>query len=140
MKLLKTLWTATWLLACALAQAQDLEAVVLIGHPTVPRIDLPTAQRLYTGRAVEVGGVAVVVVNAAPGSKARERFMASVMAQDDDRYVAYWTVRKHIGKGTPPRDVQTSAQVVAFVQGTPGAVGYVLASDLKPGLNVVLRP
>jgi ABC-type phosphate transport system substrate-binding protein len=130
------------LLACLalLAHADDRDALVLIGHATVPRIDVATAQRLYTGRTVEVGGVAVVVVNATPGSKLRERFMAAVMNQDDDKYVAYWTVRKHVGKGTPPREFKSAAEVIDFVQNTPGAVGYVAAGDLRPGLNTVLRP
>jgi ABC-type phosphate transport system substrate-binding protein len=130
------------LLACSalLAHADDRDTLVLIGHPTVPPIDLVTAQRLYTGRTVEVGGVAVVVVNAAPGSKLRERFMAAVLNQDDDKYVAYWTVRKHVGKGTPPREFKSAAEVIDFVQNTPGAVGYVAAGDLRPGLNTVLRP
>jgi hypothetical protein len=118
----------------------DRDALVLIGHASLPRIDLATAQRLYSGRAVEVAGVAVVPVNAAPSSKARERFMAGVMSQEDDKYVAYWTVRKHIGKGTPPRELKTAAEVIDFVQNTPGALGYVVAGDLKPGMNVVLRP
>jgi hypothetical protein len=120
--------------------AADRDALVLIGHASLPRIDLATAQRLYSGRAVEVAGLAVVPVNAAPSSKARERFMAGVMNQEDDKYVAYWTVRKHIGKGTPPRELKTAAEVIDFVQNTPGALGYVVAGDLKPGLNVVLRP
>ncbi len=118
----------------------DRDALVLIGHASLPRIDLATAQRLYSGRAVEVAGVAVVPVNAAPSSKARERFMAGVMNQEDDKYVAYWTVRKHIGKGTPPRELKTAAEVIDFVQNTPGALGYIVAGDLKPGMNVVLRP
>jgi ABC-type phosphate transport system substrate-binding protein len=122
------------------AQPQDRDAVVLVAHPGVPRIDIATAQRLYTGRAVEVGNVPIVVINAAPGSRLRERFMATVMAQDDEKYVAYWTVRKHVGKGTPPRELKSAAEIVDFVQATPGAVGYVTASDIKPGSNVVLRP
>jgi hypothetical protein len=140
MTLLKILLST--LLACStlLAHAEDREAPVLIGHPTLPRIDLATAQRLYTGRAVEVGGVAVVVVNVTPGSRLRERFMAGVMNQDDDRYVAYWTVRKHVGKGTPPRELKSAAEVIDFVQATPGGLGYVAAGDLRPGLNIVLRP
>jgi hypothetical protein len=140
MTLLKILLST--LLACStlLAHAEDREGPVLIGHPTLPRIDLATAQRLYTGRAVEVGGVAVVVVNVTPGSRLRERFMAGVMNQDDDRYVAYWTVRKHVGKGTPPRELKSAAEVIDFVQATPGGLGYVAAGDLRPGLNIVLRP
>jgi ABC-type phosphate transport system substrate-binding protein len=126
--------------AQAQAQAQDRDALVLIGHPSVPRFDTATAQRLYTGRAVEVGGVAVSVVNAPVNSRLRERFMATVMNQDDDRYVAYWTVRKHVGKGTPPRELPSAAAVIDYVQATPGGVGYVSAADLRPGLNIVLRP
>ncbi len=140
MNLVKHLLLALVALLALAVHAQDRDAVVLIGHPSVPRIDATTAQRLYTGRAVEIGSLAIVVVNAAPGSRARERFMAGVMQMEDDRYVAYWTVRKHVGKGTPPRELKTAAEVIEFVQATPGGVGYVLASELKPGLNVVLRP
>ncbi len=122
------------------APTQDRAGVVLIAHATMPSIDMQTAQRLFNGRAVEVAGVVVLPVNAAPGSKARERFMAQVMTMDEDKYVAYWTVRKHIGKGTPPRELKTAAEVMDFVQSTPGALGYVMAAELRPGLNVVLRP
>jgi len=120
--------------------AQDKDAIVLIAHAGVPRLDAQTVQRLYTGRAVEVGGLAIVPVNLTPASKARERFMAGVLNQDDDKYIAYWTVRKHIGKGTPPRELKSAAEVIEFVQATPGALGYVPAADLRSGLNVVLRP
>lgn len=123
------------------AHAQERgDALVLIGHGDVPRMDAATAQRVYTGRVVELGGVALVAVNAAPGSKARERFLAGVVSMDEERYTGYWTVRRHVGKGTPPRELRSAAEVIDFVQATPGAVGYVLASELKSGLNVVLRP
>ena len=144
MKFLKDILTlALWLLASMAATpvlAQDRDAVVLIGHASVPHIDAATAQKLYTGRAVEIGGSAVYVFNAPAGSKARERFMANVMAMDEDKYIAYWTVRKHIGKGTPPREFKSAAELIEHVQANPGSMGYLLASELKPGLNVVLKP
>lgn len=122
------------------ARADERDGVVLIGHAGVPRIDAATAQKLYTGRAVELGGVAVSVFNAPAGSKARERFMATVLAMDDDKYVAYWTVRRHVGKGTPPREFRSAAELIEHVQTHPGSIGYVLASELSPGLNVILKP
>lgn len=139
MNLFKTLLLCLGLLSFS-AQAQDRDALVLIGNASAPKLDTATAQRLYTGRAVEVNGVAVVVVNASIGSKLRERFMASVMNETDDKYVAYWIVRKHVGKGTPPRELKAAAEIVEFVQNTLGAVGYVTVADIKPGMNVVLRP
>jgi ABC-type phosphate transport system substrate-binding protein len=140
MKLVRTLCVLLPLLAGTVVGSQERDAPVLIGNASVPRIDLVTAQRLYTGRAVEVAGSPVTVVNAAPGSKLRERFMSDVMKQEDNKYVAYWTVRKHVGKGTPPRELKSVEEIIEFVQNTPGALGYIPASDLRPGLNVVMKP
>ncbi|MDL2338784.1 MAG: hypothetical protein QFE16_13165 [Pseudomonadota bacterium] len=140
MKLVRTLFVLLPLLACISGSAQDRDALVLIGNASVPRVDLATAQRLYTGRSVEVAGTPVTVVNAAPGSKLRERFMSDVMNQEDNRYVAYWTVRKHVGKGTPPRELKSASEIIEFVQNTPGAMGYIATSDLRPGMNVVMKP
>jgi ABC-type phosphate transport system substrate-binding protein len=114
--------------------------IVVIAHPGITRVDQPMLQRLYTGRAVELGGATAHVVNAPPGSASRGRFLAQVVQLDDGRYTAYWTVRRHVGKGVPPRELGSSAEIIAYVQATPGAIGYIPASDLKPGLNVVLRP
>lgn len=127
------------LLAAFRAEAAEPQPV-LIGSPGMARIDTATAARLYTGRTIEVGGRPVTVVNAPVGTPLRQRFLALVLQQDDEQYRAYWTVRRHVGKGAPPRELATSADVIAFVAGTPGAVGYIDASELRPGLNVLLRP
>lgn len=125
--------------AWATSQAAD-NGVVVIGHPALPRIDAATVQRLYTGRSVELAGIPVTVANAAPGSALRQRFLALVLQQDEDQYRAYWTVRRHVGKGVPPPDLASTAELISFVQATPGAVAYIDAADLRPGLNVLLRP
>ena len=79
MKLVRTLFICLALLASFFFFFQDRDAPVLIGHASLPRIDLISVQRLYTGRAVEVSGTPVTVVNAAAGSTLRERFMSEVM-------------------------------------------------------------
>lgn len=121
------------------SQAAD-NTVLVIGHAALPRIDVANVQRLYTGRSVEVAGISVTAVNAAPGSALRQRFLALVLQQDEDQYRAYWTVRRHVGKGVPPRELASTAELISFVQATPGAVAYIDAADLRPGLNVLTRP
>lgn len=121
------------------AQAVD-DSLAVIAHPGVPKVDATTLQRLYTGRAIEVAGSPVNVVNLASGNPVRERFLAQVLKTDNERYIAYWTVRRHVGKGVPPRELRSTAEVIEFVQSTPGAVGYVGTADLKPGMNVVFKP
>ena len=79
MKLVRTLFICLALLASFSGRAQDRDVPVLIGHASLQRIDLTSVQRLYTGRSMEVSGTPVTVVNAAPGSTLRERFMSEVM-------------------------------------------------------------
>lgn len=125
-------WVPAW--------AADPISVVVIAHPSVGRVDVQTLQRLYTGRAIEVAGVAVSPVNLPAGQVLRERFLLDVVGESNDKYVAYWTVRRHIGKGIPPRELKSAAEVIEYVRATPGGLGYIAASDLKPGLNVIARP
>jgi ABC-type phosphate transport system substrate-binding protein len=136
---LRALLALSFLLPLAPLQAAD-EGFAVIAHAGVPKVDAATLQRLYTGRAIEVAGAPVTVVNAAIGSPVRERFLAQVLNLDNERYIAYWTVRRHVGKGVPPRDLRSAAEVIEYVQSTPGAMGYVATADLKPGLNIVFRP
>ncbi len=139
--LTRRLLLSTLLSACAALHAIAADPVVLvIGHPALPKVDAATVQRLYTGRAIEVAGQPVTVVNAMPGSALRLRFLATYLQQDEEQYRAYWTVRRHVGKGVPPREVTSSVDVIGFVQGNPGAVAYIDASEVRAGLNVIARP
>jgi len=132
--------TALLLLGATAVFAADGDAIVIIGHPGLPPIDAVMVERLYTGRAIEVAGTPVTVVNATLGSASRRRFLAAWLKLDDDKYGAYWTVRRHIGKGAPPRELGTTAEIVEFVRATPGAIGYIEWGELKPGMNVIGRP
>ena len=121
--------------ACAPAGA----GTVVIGHPSLAKIDAQTVQKIFTGKVVEVGGVFVTAVNHTAGSAVRNRFLLAYIDKDDEAYTAYWTVRRYIGKGTPPREMASSAEVIQYVQSTPGAIGYIEDTDLKPSMNVLLR-
>ena len=115
------------------------DTVVIIGHRQLPKLDNQIIRKLYTGRATEVNGLPVTVVNAPSGSPTREHFTMSYLNQPDETYEAYWTVRRFIGKGVPPRELDSSEAVIEFVQKNQGAIGYIEAAELKPGLNVLSR-
>ncbi|WP_085316536.1 hypothetical protein [Derxia lacustris] len=140
MKALAWLCLALLLLAGGSSRAGDADAVVVIGYAGLPPIDGATVERLYTGRSIAVAGTPVTVVNAAAGSPLRRRFLAGWLRLDEEKYAAYWTVRRHIGKGAPPRELAGNAETIEFVRSTPGAVGYIDAAEVKPGMNVIARP
>ena len=74
-----------------------------------------------------------------PGNRLRNRFLASGLQTDEQRYSAYWTVRRHVGKGAPPRALASVAEMLELVSQTPGAMGYIDAAAATPALNVLCR-
>lgn len=134
---LRTYFASLALTLCA--ASAGAAGVVVIGHPALAKLDAVTVQKIYTGKVIEVGGQAVVPVNSAVGSSLRLRFLQAYLSQDEDKYTAYWTVRRYIGKGAPPKELTSAAELIQFVQGTSGGVAYIDETDLKPNLNVLLR-
>lgn len=124
---------------CSPALRAADEGLAVIAHPGVRGLDLEALKRLYTGRMVELDGLPLRPLNLPAGTALRQRFLRAVLQQDDEDYIAYWTVRRHIGKGVPPRELRSSAEVLDLVARTPGAVGYVESAELKPGVSVLLR-
>lgn len=127
------------LLALACWAGPAAAGVVVVGHATLGKVDGATVQKIFLGKVIEVAGVGVTAVNAQAGSTLRERFLRTYLEQDEEKYTSYWTVRRYIGKGAPPRELAGAAEVIQFVQGTPGAIGYVDEAELRPGVHVLLR-
>lgn len=126
-------------LAAAAGEAGASDGVVVIGNANLRRLDPATIAKIYTGKIIEVDGVTVTAVNANMGSPVRNRFLQVYLNQDEDKYTAYWTVRRYIGKGASPRELPRSVDVINFVKSTPGAIGYIDETDVQPGLNVLLK-
>lgn len=112
--------------------------IVVIGNANLTKVDAEIIPKIFTGKVIDVGGINVIAVNAIPGNL-RDRFLQTFLKQSDEKYIAYWTVRRYIGKGVPPKELRDAADVINFVQSTPGAIGYIDEADLKPGLNVLVR-
>jgi ABC-type phosphate transport system substrate-binding protein len=137
--LLRSLIAAVAALTMLTLPARADDGVVVIAYAPLHGLDAEQIKRIYTGRVVELDGQTLHPVHLAGGQALRQRFHASVLLQSEDDYFAYWTVRRYIGKGAPPPELASGAEVLAFVQRTPGAIGYVDASELKPGVVVVYR-
>ena len=88
---------------------------------------------------VEVGELRIVPLDLPPDSPLRSRFLSRWLSRDEAGYAAYWTVRRYVGKGAPPLEVASPAEVIRLVATRPGAVGYIDEADLTPGMNVVAR-
>ena len=134
-KTIKTLSLITTLLF----QKVHAGEIIIIGNSNVPKIDLVTIQKIYTGKIISVSDINVKPVNAKLGSSERNRFLEKFMEQDEEKYTGYWTVRRYIGKGTPPNELNSAAEIIDYVKTTAGAIGYIDEAELKTGINVIGR-
>lgn len=117
---------------------EALADVVVIANQNIPKLDQKTVAKAFTGKIISVNGVPISVVNL-KNQNVKNRFLQTFLGLDEEKYAAYWTVRKYIGKGVPPRELSTPEEVIRFIQNTPGAIGYVEESDIRCEVNIVAR-
>jgi ABC-type phosphate transport system substrate-binding protein len=124
-----------------LSPAWVLADVAVIGNQSLKttKIDKEMLGRIFTGRMVMVAGISVQPVNTKAGEVSRAVFIREILHKSDDEYIAYWIVRRAIGKGAPPPEMTTVQDMVVFIVSTPGAIGYIDASQVTPGMNVLMR-
>lgn len=105
---------------------------------TEGEIDKNTAARIYAGRTVQIEGEAVQPVNLHAGNGDRQAFINAILQQNDDEYIAYWLVRKSIGKGILAPEPGGPQGTISYVRSHPGAIGSINEKDFQPGVRFQL--
>jgi ABC-type phosphate transport system substrate-binding protein len=63
---------------------------------------------------------------------ARDQFTRKVLKKTPAQLKAYWNQQIFSGKGVPPPEAASTADMIAYVMAHPGAIGY-LPADADPG-------
>lgn len=129
-----------WFAALAAGPVGAVEpAFVVVAHPAAPVTELSRAQlsRLFLKKSTQWpdGSPARPVEPLDP--KLREAFVRQVHQRSSAEVAAYWNVLIFSGRELPPLEKATSAEVVAYVRATPGALGYVASGIDTSGVKVV---
>ena len=88
---------------------------------------------------IEVDGVAINPINLPVGTPTRSSFMTQVVGKDDNAYIAYWVVRRSIGRGASPKEFASPSDVIDYVKNTSGTIGYIDEKDITSGVKVLLK-
>ncbi len=129
-------WRVLLLLSFGLSLPSQGEMSV-IANPNLPNIDQTTLARIYTGKVIEVGGISVTPLNLPSGQANRVHFLEQMVGYTEDKYVAYWIVRKSIGKGTSPKEIESAQELIQYIRQTPGAIGYVDSTQVPKDVKVL---
>ena len=143
MRRLLTLFALYTLVPAAprLVDAQNNAIVVIVNNATIPVEALTRDQvsKLFLKKVERWDtGTPVAPVDLAPGSEVRDVFSRAIFLKSTSAIKSYWQNQIFSGRGVPPPERDSEAQVLDFVRTTPGAIGYVAASTpLAVGVRAV---
>jgi ABC-type phosphate transport system substrate-binding protein len=120
--------------------AQDASAYRMIVHPTNPTVQISRSRigEIFLKRTVRwPEGATVMPVEPSAKTPMRQRFTLEIYGKQVIAISAYWQQMIFSGKGIPPPEKSTDADVVAYVRDTPGAIGYVWSGTDTSSVKVL---
>jgi hypothetical protein len=112
--------------------------IVVAPNSSVANLSFYELKHLYMGDYVNGSdGKRLIPLNRMPQTPERLAFDASVLGMNADQAAAYWIDRRIRGQSGSPRAVQSADLAQRVVTHLEGAVAYVRADELRPGVKVV---
>ena len=130
------------IIVCGLMLMGSVQAgIVIISHPTNSNtISVDELQRLYTGKSSSfANGDSVVPLNLSDGNALRSSFDEKALGRSSSQIKAYWSKLVFTGKGTPPKEVESEAEMLKLVSSNPNILGYVSSGTDTSGVKVLLN-
>ncbi|MBN1781243.1 phosphate ABC transporter substrate-binding protein [bacterium] len=81
-------------------------------------------------------GSGIIPVDQVFKSKTHEAFCDIILNKSGDAVNSYWCTRIYSGRDTPPVRLSSDKEVLEYVAGNAGAIGYISGSAGTEGFNV----
>lgn len=121
-----------------LATVAQAEVVVVTGK-SAGEMSKEQVAEIFLGRASSLpGGGAAVLFDQPESSPVRDEFYSKVTGKSAAQAKSHWSKLAFTGKGTPPKEAASSADIKKAVASTPGGIGYIEKSAVDDTVKVVL--
>jgi ABC-type phosphate transport system substrate-binding protein len=139
---IKPAWAAGGILAfgalLATANPACAEVVVVVAKGSPATLTKEQVSEVFLGKATSLpGGGTAVPVDQPESSPLRDEFYSKFTGKSAAQAKAYWSKLAFTGKGIPPKEAGSSAEVKKAVAGTPGGIGYIEKSAVDDTVKVV---
>lgn len=121
---------------CGAAQAEL--AVIVSSKSPVANLTVEQAGNIFLGKASSfpAGGTAVPIDQAEGAT--RDQFYTKVTSKSSSQVKAYWSKLIFTGKGQPPKEVASSAEVKKLIAANPSMIGYIEKDQVDGSVKAVL--
>lgn len=127
------------LLSLAGATAQAQVAVIVNSKSPTASMTADQVAGIFLGKSNTLpSGATAAAVDQAESAAVREHFYTKVTGKQAAQVKAAWSRIVFSGKGTPPKELGSSAEVKKFVAANPDAIGYIEKSAVDGSVKVVL--
>lgn len=129
--------------ACALAPSAHAEPqvtlrVIVYGKSPETRLDRRFITEAFLKKRTRWDDDRTILpVDLKQDSSVREKFSHDVLGRDVSAVRRYWAQLVFSGEGVPPPELDSEADVVKYVAGHPGAIGYVSSTVDLTGVKAV---
>ncbi len=118
------------LLVCSVAQA---EIVVVVNNTNAAALTKNDVSRIFLGKMKKY-----TPVNVSSSNALRADFNKKALNKSSSQVKAYWSKLVFSGKGTPPKEFGSDAEIKAFVASNPNAIGYIDSASLDGTVKAAL--
>ena len=135
MKLLKT---GALIASLSFSSLSFAELTVIVNPANDSAITSKDIQRIFLGKEAKFpNGTQAIPINLSSGGATREAFDEKILERSSSQVSAYWSKLVFTGKGIPPKEVTSDAEVVSLVAKNPSLIGYVDSSSLTDAVKPV---
>ena len=119
------------------ARGQDVVAVVSARSP-VTALNPAQVADIFLGKTTRFpDGTQAVPIDQTEESALREKFYAQFTGKSPAQVKAHWAKIIFTGRGQPPRQAASSAEVKKLVTENPQAIGYIDASQVDSSVRIL---
>lgn len=113
--------------------------VVVIVHPSnADTVDQKVIENIFLGKTKTFpSGAQAVPVNLDSAMPLRETFDTKVLGKSSSQLKSYWSQKVFTGKGTPPKEVTSGAEMIKLVASNPNIIGYIDSSEANDSVKVI---
>lgn len=113
-------------------------AVVSARDGGIETLSEDEAQLLYLGRLTALrDGTQVRLLDLPPGD-VRDQFYRLLTGRNPVQIRAYWSRMVFTGRGRPPRQMESSTEMVETLRREPNSIGYLPAHTVPPDLRILM--
>jgi len=131
---------ATTIFCSSLIGLASADLLVIVHPENTNTIDAKFVKNLYLGKENQfANGDDAEALMLDDNNELTELFLKEIVNQKPVQFKRLWSKALFTGKGTPPQELASSAEVLRLVMSNPAMVGYIDSEAYTNDVRAVLR-